>query len=139
MFQIKLIPKEQLESIIPLLKLLDSNIEEAILKDRLIDMYDSNYECVGVYKNDTLIGISGLWTLNKYYVGKHIEVDNVIILPEYRSQGIGDILMEWIFEYAQSKGCIASELNCYVSNHKGVKFWIQKGYKIIGYHMQKVL
>ncbi len=137
MINIQLIPKESLGSIIPMLRILDPNIPEKILFERLDAMKVNNYECVGVYDNNKLIGISGLWFLAKYYVGKHVEPDNVIIHPDYQSQGIGDRLMEWIFEYAKSKGCIASELNCYVSNKRGVKFWERHGYKTIGYHMQK--
>ncbi|MEZ5015609.1 MAG: GNAT family N-acetyltransferase [Flavipsychrobacter sp.] len=139
MYTIRLISTQEIHSIIPLLKLLDETKAEDVLQSRLEDMVAKNYSCVGVYDDNKLIGISGLWILNKYYVGKHLEVDNVIILPEYRSKGIGDLLMKWIFDYAISIGCIASELNCYTSNHKGLRFWINKGYKIIGYHMQKML
>jgi GNAT superfamily N-acetyltransferase len=139
MYQIKLIPKDKLEVIFPLLQLLNEKTEEAILLDRLNEMRETNYECVGVYDDDKLIGISGLWMLNKIYVGKHIEPDNVIILPEYRSKGIGEMMMQWIYEYAISKGCVASELNCYVSNAKGIRFWITQGYRILGFHMQRTL
>ena len=137
MYEFRLIPEDELDSILPLLKILDDSIAHEILTERLEDMKQRNYECVGVYNNNTLVGISGIWTLNKYYVGKHIEPDNVMIHPDHRANGLGEQLMDWIHNYAKSKGCIASELNCYVSNHKGVRFWIKQGYKILGYHMQK--
>jgi GNAT superfamily N-acetyltransferase len=137
MYRIELIPAERINSIIPLLRILDPNIEEQMLYARLQDMCAHNYECVGVYDGDKLIGISGLWTLSKYYVGRHIEPDNVVIHPDYRSKGIGEQLMLWIYDYARSKGCIATELNCYVSNSAGVAFWIKQGFRILGFHMQK--
>jgi GNAT superfamily N-acetyltransferase len=139
MYQIQLIPKEQMHSIIPLLRILNASIDEATLQERLQDMMQRNYECAGVYDNDQLIGICGLWILNKYYVGKHIEPDNVMLLPEYRNKGVGEQMMEWVYEYGRSQGCIASELNCYVVNDKGIKFWLNQGYKIIGFHCQKKL
>jgi GNAT superfamily N-acetyltransferase len=86
-----------------------------------------------------MVGISGIWIMTKYYVGKHIEPYNVIIHPEYCGSGIGNALMQWIYEYAISQNCIASELNCYVSNHVGQKFWINQGFKLIGFHYQKML
>lgn len=139
MFDVRLIPQDDIETILPLLQLLDANIPEDILTQRLVDMKQSNYLCAGVYDGEELIGISGLWILNKYYVGKHIEPDNVIIHPDYRNKGVGELLMEWIHNFAKEQGCNASELNCYVSNQKGVAFWYKQGYRMLGFHMRKDL
>lgn len=137
MYGIKLIEQEVLDDIIPLLQGLDPKLEKAILKKRLEQMALQGYQCVGVYDSEKLVGISGLWVLTKYYVGKHIEPDNVYILPEYQGKGIGKLLMDWIFDYAKKIGCEASELNCYIENEAGNRFWEQQGYKAIGYHFQK--
>ncbi|MBC8047889.1 MAG: GNAT family N-acetyltransferase [Fimbriimonadaceae bacterium] len=139
MYHFSLIPKENIYSIIALLKILNPVIDEQTLKSRLDEMLTQGYECVGVYDGDKLIGISGLWIITKYYVGKHIEPDNVVIHPDYRNKGIGELLMQWIYDYGRYKGCVASELNCYVINEKGHKFWFNEGYKILGFHFQKKL
>ena len=139
MYTIKIIAQENIKSIIPLLLQLNSNIEEEVLESRLEDMMNNNYECVGVYDDEKLIGISGIWILTKYYVGKHIELDNVYILPEYQKKGIGKLMVNWILEYGKSKGCIASELNCYLSNTEGHQFWNAMGYKKIAYHFARTL
>ena len=102
-------------------------------------MVEQGYQCVGIYSGDKLIGICGLWILTKYYVGKHIEPDNVVILEEYRGNGLGKQLMAWIYDYAKAQGCIASELNCYLTNEKGQQFWEKEGYKKIGYHYQRAI
>lgn len=113
-------------------------MEEALLNERIADMVlHHNYECIGVYAGDELIGMSGLWILNKYYVGKHIEPDNVVILPAYRGKGIGQQLLKWMDDYGKAQGCVASELNCYVNNSEGLKFWLNNGYKVLGFHCQK--
>jgi GNAT superfamily N-acetyltransferase len=135
--KIKLIASEQIFSIIPLLQTLNPTISESVLQGRLNEMVDQGYQCAGVYSDDKLIGICGLWIITKYYVGKHIEPDNVLILEEYRSNGLGKQLMAWVYDYAKSHGCIASELNCYVTNEKGQHFWENEGYKKIGYHYQR--
>ncbi|UOB17405.1 GNAT family N-acetyltransferase [Abyssalbus ytuae] len=136
-FKIELIPSEKMFSIIPLLRILNNTISSETLEQRITEMLKQGYKCVGVYEDDKLIGISGLWILTKYYVGKHIEPDNVIIHPDYQGKGVGKLMMEWIFNYAKSINCEASELNCYVTNNNGIKFWVNSGYKIIGYHFQK--
>jgi GNAT superfamily N-acetyltransferase len=139
MYRISLIPKESIHTIIPLLQVLNPANETELLRLRLDEMLLRGYECVGVYDGDRLVGISGLWILTKYYIGRHIEPDNVVIHPDYRNKGIGELMMDWIYQYGREQGCVASELNCYVSNSGGVKFWHNQGYKIIGFHMQKRL
>ncbi|MGB6152903.1 MAG: GNAT family N-acetyltransferase [Pricia sp.] len=134
---IRFIDKEKIDSIIPLLRQLNANISEDVLRNRLKNMVLQGYQCVGVFDADNLIGISGIWVLHKYYIGKHIEPDNVCILPEYQGKGIGGMLMKWIYEYGKSIGCEASELNCYTGNKAGQRFWKEQGYEIVGYHYRK--
>jgi GNAT superfamily N-acetyltransferase len=137
--EIKLIANDQIFSIIPLLRTLNGAIPEAVLRSRLNEMLEQGYRCAGIYSEHNLIGICGLWIITKYYVGKHIEPDNVVILEEYRSNGLGKRLITWVCSYAKSQGCIASELNCYLSNEKGQAFWDGQGYKKIGYHYQRTI
>ncbi|MDB2607135.1 GNAT family N-acetyltransferase [Zobellia sp.] len=138
-YEIKLIKKDDLEAILPFLEKLNPAIGRTTLTVRLDEMKNQGYQCVGIYDNKKLIGISGIWILTKYYVGKHIEPDNVYILPEYQAKGLGKQLMDWIFKYAKSIGCEASELNCYLGNVEGQKFWEQQGYQKVAYHFQKKL
>ena len=109
------------------------------MTERLIEMFAQGYKCVGIFDEEKMVGVSGLWIITKYYIGKHIEPDNVIIHPKYQGRGIGKYLMQWTHEYARAQGCIASEFNCYVTNHIGQRFWANEGYKIIGFHYQKML
>lgn len=137
--EIKLIPTDKLVSIIPLITHLNPTVTETTLKTRLEEMIAQGYQCAGLYLNGQLIGICGMWIMTKFYVGKHIEPDNVFILPEYRRLGYSKQLLEWVHGYGLSQGCIASELNCYVSNKTGDAFWEQEGFAKIGYHYQKPL
>jgi ribosomal protein S18 acetylase RimI-like enzyme len=146
MFEIRLIPSQNIKSIIPLVQLLNG-IEKPLLLQRLEVMMQNNYQCVGVYdtsaslstSKENLIGICGLWTLTKFYIGKHLEPDNVIILPEYRNKGVGELMMAWIDNYAKEQGCDAIELNAYIENTKGIEFWKKTGFYIRGHHFQKLI
>ena len=137
MIRFEFIPKEEIEMIIPLLHLLNPEISKELLQERLIQMIEINYQCIGIYNEEKLIGICGIWVLVKYYVGKHIELDNVLILPEYQKQNIGHELMLWVEKFAQEQGCNASELNCYVGNDEAHKFWERESYEVIALHFQK--
>lgn len=136
---IKIIPKEDILTILPLLKTLNTTTPEPILFERILAMVDENYECVGMYDDEQLIGISGLWYMTRHYIGKSIEPDHVVIDSNYQNRGLGKQLFEWIYEYAKSKGCEASELNTYVQNRKSHKFYYNEGYEIYGFHFLKIL
>ncbi len=137
--KIELINEGEIFKIIPLLNILSPSLPDEVLRERLSEMVTQGYKCVGIYDGDQLIGICGIWILTKYYVGKHIEPDNMVFLPEYRSKGLGKELMSWVYEYGLKQGCVASELNCYLTNKSGQKFWKQEGYEPIAYHYQKKL
>ena len=134
---IDFIKSENIFSIIPLLKMLDPSIKEDVLKSRLSNMSQQGYQCIGAYKQNELIGICGIWVLEKYYVGKHLEMDNIIVSPNYRSHGIGEKIIIFIEEYAKKIGCVAGELNCYIKNEEAHRFWERCGYQAIALHFQK--
>ena len=136
---IKIIRKEEILSILPLLKTLNTTTPETILIERILTMVNENYECVGLYDENLLIGICGLWYMTRHYIGKSVEPDHVIIDQEYQNKGLGKKLFEWIYNYAISKGCEASELNTYVQNRKSHKFYYNEGYEIYGFHFVKIL
>lgn len=137
MIKFRFIEENEIYSIIPLLKVLSNTIPDEVLKQRLDEMLTQGYKCIGIFDGDYLIGICGIWILTKYYVGKHIEPDNVIISPEYQNQNLGTKLMAWIYDYAKRNGCVASELNCYINNKEAHKFWEKEGYEVIALHFQK--
>ena len=139
-FQIRFILKENMNEILPLVQMLNNyKIPFETLKKRLQDMLMDGYQCLGAYDKEELIGICGVWVLNKLYIGRHLEPDNVFVLPEYRSSGVGKLMLDQVLNYALEIGCNTTEINCYINNEKGIQFWNNQGYKAIGYHMQKVL
>jgi len=136
-YNINFIPDEEIETIIPYLRMLDDRVSVEVLKERLPKMLEHNYKCAGIYDKDKLIGICGVWVLFKYYIGKHLEADNVMIHPDYRGKGIGPLMLNWVNDYGKSIGCVATELNSYIPNDRGNKFWENYGCQKLGYHFRK--
>jgi diamine N-acetyltransferase len=134
---IRLLENYELPLTMPLIQLLNPSLTEQVLRERMDAMPAFGYHCVGVFDGDVCIGCCGFWVLLKYYAGKHIEPDNVVIHPDYRSQGIGEQMIRFVEQYAKEIGCEGLELNAYTTNHAGQKFWMNQGYKIVGFHMQK--
>ncbi|GLU44808.1 GNAT family N-acetyltransferase [Allomuricauda sp. NBRC 101325] len=139
-FNIKWIPTENLFSILPLAFVLNGEkIPIEVLEVRLSAMIPMGYKCIGVYDGERLVGICGVWELNKLYAGKHLEPDNVIIDPAYQGKKIGEAMMTFLANYAEELDCDGLEVNCYAKNTRGKKFWENQGYEPLGFHMIKKL
>ncbi|PKH50824.1 GNAT family N-acetyltransferase [Tenacibaculum sp. Bg11-29] len=136
----KTIKKEDILTVLPLLRKLNTTTPDTILKERLLEMTTYNtYECIGAFDNDKLIGISGLWYSLRHYSGKSVEPDHVIIDESYRGKNIGKQLFNWIYEYTKQKGYEVIELNTYTGNRKSHKFYYNEGFEIYGFHFVKVM
>ncbi|MFK8045288.1 MAG: GNAT family N-acetyltransferase [Crocinitomicaceae bacterium] len=133
----QLIPPLEIITALPLLMLLNKNETAEVLSERLLEMSTQNYECVGIYDSEKLIGISGLWFQTRHYSGRSIEPDHVIIHEDYRNKGLGKLLFDWIDSYAKRKNCTAVELNSYVANTASHKFYYNEGFAIMGFHFVK--
>ena len=134
--EIRFIPYGKMDTILPLaFELNNGKISLDLLGKRLKAMLAmGGYQCIGAYDAEELVGICGIWELNKLYVGKHLEPDNVFVKKAYRSSGVGQMMLDFLLAYAKDINCDGTEVNCYVSNLKGQKFWERQGYQPLAYH-----
>ena len=59
---IRIIESKNILSIVPLLQKLGNNaVPEDLIKERLLEMVAQNYECLGIFDDEVLIGTCGLW------------------------------------------------------------------------------
>lgn len=137
---IRIIDPKEIFSIVPFLqKLGNYSISETLIKERLLEMTVQNYECLGIFDGEKLIGTCGLWFQTRHYAGKSLEMDHVIIDDNYRGRGIGKILVDLVCDYANKKSCNWVELNSYVHNFPSHKFFYNQGFVAKGYHFVKEL
>jgi GNAT superfamily N-acetyltransferase len=116
----------------------EKSIEELTLS--INEMFSfNNYHCFGLYSGEKIVGISSCWVTVRFYSGKQIELDNVIIDDKSRSSGFGRKFLELIEVWAKENGCKTIELNTYVQNSRSHKFYFNQGYSILGFHFQKYL
>lgn len=117
---------------------LNPDIAVATLENYLEQMFAlDTYRCFGLFDGETLIGISSGWITVRFYSGKQLEIDNVIIDAAARSKGVGAQFMQRIEEWASAHECKTVELNAYVQNSDAHRFYYREGYKILGFHFQK--
>lgn len=136
--EFKILSIKELNEISVLGQQLNSKLTLEQIQLYLSQMFEQpNYICFGVYLNEKLIGISSGWTTVRFYSGKQLEVDNVIIDSHVQSKGIGKQFFQFIENWAKENDYKTIELNTYVQNSKSHKFYFNLGYSILGFHFWK--
>ena len=105
----------------------------------LDDMLPHRYGQVAVFDENECIAISGFWIGNKLWVGKYLELDNIIVLEKYRSQGIGKLMFDFLEKKAKEQQCNMLSLDSYTNNFSAHKFFYNEGYAPRGFHFIKLL
>lgn len=136
----QVLTKKQLDEAAKLTKQLNPKLTLKLLKERQRAMFAlPNYHCFGLMADETLVGIASGWVTVRLYSGKQLEIDNVVIDKDWRSQGLGTFFLENLERWALREQCNTIELNTYVENNRSHKFYFNEGFKILGFHFQKAL
>ncbi len=67
---------------------------------------------------------------------RYIEIENMGVSPEYRSQGIGKMLVDEARKWAKELGINKVFVVAYYDNQKAVKFYKREGFKEIGLELE---
>lgn len=113
------------------------NLSELEYLKMLNEMLPNGYGQVAVFENEKCIAISGFWINTKLYSNKYLEMDNVIVHPQYRSKGVGKILCDWCEKKAIENNCKRLMLDAYLENEKAHAFYEREGFRKRGYHFIK--
>ncbi|MDA7951087.1 MAG: GNAT family N-acetyltransferase [Pirellulaceae bacterium] len=135
--EIRWLSHTEIEDELPIIAELNPEIPLEVLRERLVEMLKRDFRCVGAFIANKCVGISGVWIGYRFWCGKFLDVDNVIVTKEYRSAGIGKKMMDWIHRYAEEQQINLSVLDAYVWNDQAHKFYMNQGYKILGYHFAR--
>lgn len=72
-----------------------------------------------------------------YRKSKYIEIENMGVIPEYRSKGIGTKLIEECLKWAKSKGFQKAYVNSYFGNTRAILFYKRSGFSEIDISLEK--
>ena len=106
---------------------------------RFTSMFTYQYDCVGFYDGDKIIGFCGLWYQTRHYSGKSCELDHFYILPNYQGKGLGSQFLDWIGKKLKAEGYEALELNAYKENTASHRLYAREGFEHLGFHFVKRL
>jgi ribosomal protein S18 acetylase RimI-like enzyme len=74
-----------------------------------------------------------------YRLSKYLEIENMGVVPEYRSQGIGKKLINQCLNIAKSRGYQKVYVNAYFQNKGAISFYKNNGFAEIDLSLEKTL
>lgn len=74
-----------------------------------------------------------------YRKSKYIEIENIGVLPQYRSQGIGKGLIDAAIKWAREQNATKLYVSAYWGNKKAINFYKKNGFYETGLELDKKL
>jgi ribosomal protein S18 acetylase RimI-like enzyme len=105
----------------------------------LAAMIPNNYKQLIVVENGISIALAGFWIGTKLWSGKYLELDNVVVHENFRSNGIGSIMTNYLNQKAIDEDCKMIVLDAFSTNFGAHKFYMNHGFVPKGFHFIKFL
>ena len=94
--------------------------------------------CLVTEENSKLVGyIAAVEKRFDYRKSKYIEIENIGIIPAFRSKGIGSLLIKKCLEWARRKGFQKVYVNVYFQNQRAIKFYKKSGFSEIDISLER--
>lgn len=84
---------------------------------------EQGYQLLGLYEKEQCLALMGFRTLVDFVHGKHLYIDDLVVVAERRSQGLGVILLKHAEDLARSLNCKQVRLCTGIENERAKKFY----------------
>ena len=139
-FQIQILTtKEQMLPHLEVLQFLYPSLTAAQYDLELDLMLPQQYGQLAVFDQAKCVAICGFWIGTKLWIGKYLELDNIVVDPAYRSKGVGELIFQTLEQKAKDEDCNMLALDSYTSNFQAHKFFYNQGFGPKGFHFVKLL
>ena len=108
-----------------------ANLSDEELKNDLIKNFE-RLTTIVILNNENVVGYLS-YIIKKRHTGK-LDVDQLVILEQYRGKGLGKKLMEEAGKIAKENDCDRIELNCWLFNDNAINM-----YEHIGFDRQRII
>jgi GNAT superfamily N-acetyltransferase len=83
--------------------------------------------------------VAGFRILENLVQGVFLYVDDLVTDVDDRSKGWGQLLFDWLVDYARAHGCNTLELDSGVQRHGAHRFYLRNRMDITSYHFRAAL
>lgn len=86
-------------------------------------MARDEYRLIGLLQDNQYVAVMGYRILFDFVHGKHLYIDDLVVISFLRSKGLGKILLDFGESEAKRLGCKTLRLCTGTDNHRGKQFY----------------
>lgn len=118
-----------------LMKQLRPKLENAeVFLEKVLRMQKNGYRLLVAYENSTPVGLAGYRQDEMLVHGKYIYVDDLVTSEGKRGQGLGEQLLNKVFELAKKQKCNKVILDTGIGNSFAQRFYFRMGMLPVALH-----
>ena len=100
---------------------------------------NNNYKMVAGFHDEKMIAISGYWITRMLYCGRYLQASNLVVDENFRGNGVGKKILNYLENKARKLGCDKMVLDSYSENKKSHSLYFGEDFYIRGFHFMKDL
>ncbi len=118
----------------PVMQQLRPHITEEEFLPRISEQQKSGYHLAYIEDEGEVVAAAGFRLGLNLAWGRFLYVDDLVALPQQRSKGYGQRLLEWLHDYAVEHGCKQLHLDSGMQREEAHRFYLREGMNKVSYH-----
>jgi GNAT superfamily N-acetyltransferase len=133
----ELLTPAEFAALYPLIEQLNPELSRKQYNAMLKQARADGYRCFGGYHGKKLVAACGIWIMTRFWCGKFMEIDNLVVDQSQRNAGIGKLLLDEVEAVAKREKCQMVLAASYTHNTASHRFYFREKYIIRGFVFTK--
>lgn len=127
--QIREMNLKELDRVYEILSQLRERLSYDEFEDLIYDMRHMDYKMIGLLERGELICFAGVAVQTNFYHKRHLYIFDFVTDKEYRNKGYGELMLEYLVDYAKTAMCENLVLSSGFQREKAHLFYEKNGFK----------
>lgn len=124
----------QVAECFPIMAQLQPQMAEAEFAARVRLMHAEGFRLARLSDGGQVRAVAGFRLMEKLFSGRILYLEDIVTDKEFRSQGFGSELMDWLCDYARLQQCTLLKLNSGVQMADAHRFYFARRMRIASFH-----
>lgn len=132
--EIRIAKSDDIEILLPTLLELRPNLNAETIKEKLRNQINEGYQLIFIGDDKLAFALAGFRTLNFFFSGKTLYIDDLITNPNHTRKGYAGKLLDWIKKYAKENGYDHLSLDSGFQRKNAYRLYLNKGLEVESMH-----